>query len=223
MSVVMPAREPMVREDGIVTRPWFIYLSQVFSTGPQGAQGAQGVGGPAGAQGTQGSQGSDGAQGAQGAQGDTGGSGSVIQVVNVQTGASTTGSTTIPLDDTIPQNTEGTQYMSLAITPSDAANKLRIDVVFYGSADATEEVIVALFQDAIADALAAISAYNDTIDGGRILMLTHYMTAGTTSATTFKVRAGTDSGATLTFNGSAGNRQFGGVAASSITITEIVP
>jgi len=46
------------------------------------------------------------------------------------------------------------------------------------------------------------------------------MTAGTTSATTFKFRVGINSG-TFTFNGYSGGRKLGGVAASSMTITEI--
>ena len=52
--------------------------------------------------------------------------------------------------------------------------------------------------------------------------LTHFMTAGTTSATTFKIRYGTESGGDTTFNGEGGgNRRFAGVCNSSITITEI--
>jgi hypothetical protein len=48
------------------------------------------------------------------------------------------------------------------------------------------------------------------------------MEAGTTSETTFKVRAGPDTSGTLTINGVAGARKFGGVAGPcSITIMEI--
>jgi hypothetical protein len=47
------------------------------------------------------------------------------------------------------------------------------------------------------------------------------MTAGTTSAITFKVRGGAGAG-NFTFNGyNNTNRNFGGVSASSITIMEI--
>jgi hypothetical protein len=47
------------------------------------------------------------------------------------------------------------------------------------------------------------------------------MTAGTTSETTFRVRAGpSNTTYTLTFNGYNSARYFGGVMASSITITE---
>lgn len=147
----------------------------------------------------------------------------IRQVVNTQTGAVATGSTTIPFDDTIPQNTEGDQYMTLSITPTSATSKLRIDVVFNCAASALAQVVVALFQDSTANALAAITASRIEAAGVQTTTtLTHYMTAGTTSATTFKVRAGPSSG-TLTFNGSGGVRRFGGVTVSSMTITEIAP
>lgn len=146
--------------------------------------------------------------------------GMVIQVVNVETGAVASGTTAIPYDDTIPQSGEGDQFMSLAITPSSATNKLRIDVVLNGLNASNNQLAVALFQDATAGALAVASA--DTTAAGLMAqcVLTHFMTSGTTSATTFKVRAGASSG-TTTFNGTSAARLYGGVIASSITITEI--
>jgi hypothetical protein len=48
------------------------------------------------------------------------------------------------------------------------------------------------------------------------------MTSGTTSATTFRVRAGASSAGTTTFNGSGGARFLGGVYASSIVIQEVL-
>jgi hypothetical protein len=145
----------------------------------------------------------------------------VVQVVNGQTGAVATGTTNIPLDDTIPQNTEGDQYMSLAITPTSATHKLKIDVVFNGSVSVAEWIIVALFQDSTANALAVAPPYLSTGTGIATVTFSYYMTAGTTSATTFKVRAGKVSSGTMTFNGFSGARKFGGAIASSITITEL--
>ena len=49
------------------------------------------------------------------------------------------------------------------------------------------------------------------------------MVAGTTSETTFKVRFGGNASGTMTFNGRLGSRKYGGVFASSITITEYTP
>ena len=147
--------------------------------------------------------------------------GKVVQVVNVQTGAVATTTTAIPLDDTIPQNTEGGEFMTLAITPTSATSKLRIDVVGNGSCtDSAATMAFALFQDSTAGALAVagVVPFANRINN---VIYTHYMTAGTTSETTFKVRGGASVGSTFTFNGFSSARKYGGVCASSITITEI--
>lgn len=148
--------------------------------------------------------------------------GGVVQVVNTITGAVATGTGQIPADDTKPQNSEGDEYMTLAVTPRSASNKLRIDViVFMSNSTATRTLTAALFQDSGADALAIVSTFMATAAGHATLAFSHYMAAGTTSATTFKVRAGAGGSGTTTFNGILGARYFGGSIASSITITEI--
>ena len=147
--------------------------------------------------------------------------GTVLQVVNTQTGAVSTGTTTMPNDDTIPQNTEGDEYMTLAITPNATSNILKIQIVIHIAHTAVLPVSAALFQDSTAGALAASSLVSDNANQMYHLSFTHWMTAGTTSATTFKVRAGGNGAGTTTFNGASGARRYGGVLASSITITEI--
>ena len=150
-------------------------------------------------------------------------SGHVVQVVHVQDGEVASGTTTCAYDDTIMQNTEGTEFMSLAITPTKATNKLKIDVFINLNHDSTNKIIVAgLFQDSTADALAQMNSTEDLSNSPLLISFTHFMTAGTTSSTTFKVRGGTDAAATVTFNGRDGtNRRLGGRYASTITITEI--
>ena len=145
----------------------------------------------------------------------------VVQTVNTTNGEVSIGTTVIPNDDTIPQITEGDEYMTLAITPKDATNKLLIDVIFNASSNNTTSLTMALFQDATANALAATSAGYITNNGIYQLILKHYMTTGTTSETTFRLRAGSGEAGTTTFNGLASSRKFGGILASSITITEI--
>jgi hypothetical protein len=51
--------------------------------------------------------------------------GDILQVQRTDTGVVATGTTLIPFDNTPPQNTEGDQYMSQAITPSSAAERAR--------------------------------------------------------------------------------------------------
>lgn len=149
--------------------------------------------------------------------------GLVYQVVQTASGAVSTGTTVLPADDTIPQNTEGDQYLSRAITPSNASSTLIIDVTVYVSTSATGFMSAALFQDSTAGALAVGSVYTADLGAFRLISFRHKMAAGTTSATTFKVRVGNSSAGTTTFNGTSGSRAFGGVMSSSITITEILP
>ena len=151
--------------------------------------------------------------------------GTVVQVKNYQFGSVINlGNVLIPYDDTIPQNTEGGEVMTLAITPLSTTNKLKIDILVNMSGSLSgEKMVVALFQDSTANALAV--SCEELYDSNYMLAvpLTHFMTAGTTSSTTFKVRAGrTDShGNEMAINGYAGLRKFGGVSVTSITITEI--
>jgi len=151
---------------------------------------------------------------------DANNGGVILQVVNKTDGAVNTGTGTIATADGVPQNTDGDQYMELAITPKSTTNKLKIDIVCNVAATINDKVSVALFQDSTASALEAVTQRPQNSNEILSFAFTHYMAAGTTSETTFKVRAGAQSAGTTTFNGESGARIFGGVMASSITITE---
>jgi len=151
------------------------------------------------------------------------GGGKVLQTAYVESSALITGSSnSIPEDDTIPQNTEGTEVMTLAITPTSATSKLHIFANMFGSHSASTRTGIALFVDTTADALA----FTDSANGGATTMmntyLQHVLTSGSTSARTYKIRmGGMASSGTLSFNGQAGARKFGTVPKSSIIIMEI--
>lgn len=147
--------------------------------------------------------------------------GAVVQVVSTNYSAVATGTGTIPNDDTIPQITEGTEFMTQAITPRSAANTLLIEATVYASVSIQERAICALFQDSTANALAAASQYQTTGTGENSIILRHTMTAGTTSSTTFRIRIGGGTASTVTFNGQGGSRKLGGITLSNIRITEI--
>ena len=146
--------------------------------------------------------------------------GDVVQMVNTQTGAVATTTTVMPFDDTIPQITEGGEFMTRTITPTSAANMLRIDVVFNGSPSTASYITAALFKNSDANALAVGTHYAGNGEYAQTVF-TFFMQAGTTSLTTFRVRAGQHVGGTLTFNGDGGARRLAGILFSSITITEI--
>jgi hypothetical protein len=149
-----------------------------------------------------------------------GAGGTIVQVVNSTDTALATGTTTMPYDDTIPQNTEGDEYMTLAITPTSATNKLLIIADCQFASSAADHETLALFQDSTAGALAAAGMFQGGNEAHPISLM-HYMTSGTTSSTTFKLRLGNNSANTTSFNGKNGARKYGGVSSSSLTIMEI--
>lgn len=150
-------------------------------------------------------------------------SGLAVQSKTTVPTAVATGTTLIPLDDTIPQITEGTEFMTLAITPKSATNILVIQVQALCSFSAAAGTLVtALFQDATANALAATAQATTGSNFSYTLSLTYSMVAGTTSSTTFRARIGNSAAGTVTFNGASATRLFGAITKSSIVITEYI-
>lgn len=151
-------------------------------------------------------------------------SGSVLQVVQTDLDTFYSNSTNIPIDDTKPQITEGGEILTCSITPTSSTSKLLIDVVINVANSVSGYISgISLYQDSTANPLC--SAWSSTVANNNPvspMSLKHYMTAGTTSSTTFSVRGGT-LGQTAVFqvNGASGTRYLGGALISSITITEI--
>ena len=144
----------------------------------------------------------------------------VLQRVSTITGAVATGSTTIASTDSVPTSSNGDQYMSLAITPTSSSSILVIDVSINLSSSNTGQMAATLLQYSTTNALAAIQGDESTSGRSQQMFMRYIMTSGTTSATTFKVRAGNSTAGTTTFNGHASGRNFGGIMASGIMITE---
>jgi hypothetical protein len=150
--------------------------------------------------------------------------GMLVQQVYNSTATASTITAVIPEDDTIPQNTEGTEVLTLAITPKSATNILEIEILVPFSLNIfgpSSPAVALLFQDSTANALAVTAQL--LTDSGRMsqVLLRHRMVAGTASDTTFKLRVGTNSGATLTINGTNGTRQYGGMSRVQFFIKEI--
>lgn len=141
------------------------------------------------------------------------------------TSAADVGTVLFPLDDTIPQKTEGTEIMTLAWTPKSTTNKLRI------RASAAGETIVGfrvaamgLWQDSAAGALRAVqtsqnAGYSYFTFG--TMLLEHEFVPGTTSTITLKIRIGPHVADGLRVNSWNGTRMFGGVQAAQLTVEEI--
>ena len=150
--------------------------------------------------------------------------GRVVQMVNVMDSAYVNyGAQTIPKENTKPQNNEGAELMSLAITPTNAANVLRVDVVAYATlTGGASTLTAALFRDDIVDAVSTGGYY----EAGGIMEsanFSYFVVPSGVVETTFKLRAGGSGGETLYFNGDNGQPRYDETLASSMTITEIGP
>ena len=151
----------------------------------------------------------------------SGASGSIVKSQASISTSSSTGTTLIPFDNTIPQNTEGTQFITTSFTPTTTGNKLRIKVCVVGAYSVAAHVTAALFQDSNANASAASAVKINNAGDVAEICFTYEYTTVSTSAITWAVRIGGSTAGTYTYNGTAGAGLFGGVCTSSLVIEEI--
>ena len=148
--------------------------------------------------------------------------GKLVQFKSAEYTTRTSTNSAIPFDDTVPQNTEGTEIITLAITPASTSNKLVIEFFMpFWDGDSVRVGTVALFQDSTADALAVGGCVNASDAYAEQLGLIHIMDAGTTSSTTFKIRVGPNAG-TMYLNKRNDADYFGSTTLhTTLQITEI--
>lgn len=147
--------------------------------------------------------------------------GASVQETSTYTGAVASGTTAIPDDDTIPQITEGDQYMSLAITPTSAANLLQCSSQGELTNGTGQITAACLFQDAVANALVAVRQQVVATGALALFQMDYTFLAALSVSTTLRFRGGATAG-TTTFNGSGGARKLGGVLNSYMKLKEIM-
>lgn len=147
----------------------------------------------------------------------------LVQRVVTASSSVVSGTAQIPLDDTIPQVTEGTQFLAVTITPRNAASTLVVEANVFLSSTNNVNVTGAIHLASAADAISAAS-FPVGVGAETILSIRHSFVANTVAAIPVQLRLGGSGATTIHMNGSsAGARRFGGVAASSISVTEIAP
>jgi hypothetical protein len=144
-------------------------------------------------------------------------SASTVITVNVQT----------PDDNTTPQNTEGEEIITQAITPVYASSILRVRCIIpfgYVGSGGSGALTCALHRDSTADAVAVMRRFCTGVNTQDVVVLEHEESASSTAATTFKLRCGRDSTGDDFSVGSCdsgGNDIYNGGMKYSITIDEI--
>lgn len=131
----------------------------------------------------------------------------------------------IPYDDTFPQNTEGTQLLSVAITPKSTTNKLRISgLLHFGTSTNDLWPIWAVFTSHSANAILAgtLALANVTQAFVSLPFGPIEVSPSTTSPLTISVRAGPRTAGTIRWNGNnTSGWLFGGAAISTLVVEEI--
>lgn len=144
--------------------------------------------------------------------------GSVVgsAVANYATNAAITA--VIPGDDTIPLITEGTEILSVTITPKTTTNKLRCRFSGQAALSAAVNAVASMFQGSTCiDAI-----YNSpTANAGTTFELEAEYTPGVTTVQTISVRVGPGVAGTLRMNGTSAGRLFGGASNATLVVEEI--
>ena len=142
--------------------------------------------------------------------------GSVIQTVSASYSSAAPITTAIPVDDTIPQITEGTELCSVSITPTSTTNKILIRYSGSGRLKELGYWAVAAFNGS-ANAVRASSLTTTTAFAANSFAGEYIYTPGSTSPITISLRAGPNIGGnTLTLCDS-----LGAVDATQLIVQEI--
>ena len=152
--------------------------------------------------------------------------GKVVQVLNKQTHSPIDcTSTVIPVDNSIPLISEGTEILSLTHIPTDTKNKVKIEAHTTGTVDGAQSLVMALFKKGQTTALAAQAAANGSagIEYYTNCDLVFFLTEDA-AVNTYSIRVGPSGGSNGYVNAYPGPVQkIGGAEISSITITEYTP
>jgi hypothetical protein len=148
--------------------------------------------------------------------------GKVLQVVTVESAQVST-AVTIPADDTIPQNTEGAEVLTLAITPKSATSKLYFQFVSHAQINGSNSYMTfAVFVDSDASAIKSQMSMSHSVTNlGLVVPLIFSVPSVSKTTRTYKVRMGPVTGTMYNYSTNAGN-DFGGTKPNSVlTIMEV--
>lgn len=158
----------------------------------------------------------------------SGTSGKLVQSVDTLSDAQSydvaTGTTAMSATDTKSQNTEGTEFMTLTITPRAVGNilKIRATILCSHAVSGEKTHTAALFRDSVADALTTTAVLQKDAAFNHLELTAKYIVTQA-GAITFKVRAGLNTADTITFNGYNGARFWNTSNKSHIEIEEVLP
>ncbi len=152
--------------------------------------------------------------------------GAILQCLESNLATKSTGTTVVPYDDTIPQRGESDSYFTYSITPSSMCNQLEHRVTLMCSHSAAGANPIALcvhYQSGFgptADAIACSIGTPPAADKPIPISVSFIQSIPQTGQLGYRIQAAGTTAGTLTVNGAAGNRLFGGALNSHYSLTE---
>lgn len=130
----------------------------------------------------------------------------------------------IPADDTIPQIGEGTQILSVTLTPAAIGNRIRARFQGFGNdISANGTITVALFRDAVANALAAAGIFEPSAGSPHTLTIEFQELTTGIVPVTYTIRCGNAGTIAARLSAVGSGRVYGGVARATLIVDELTP
>ncbi len=143
----------------------------------------------------------------------------ILQTTVATYSGNTAMSSVIPADDTIPTATEGSEIISVSITPKSTTSKMVIRALGMCATSSNFPMMATLVVHGESSAFAVAATYTDTAAYPRQLSIYGEHAPGSLSPIIYKLRLGANAGS-IRANGSSSGRQFGGIAKWMMTVEE---
>ena len=143
-----------------------------------------------------------------------------LQTVESLTSAVSTITTVIPLDNSIPQSSEGVELLTISITPKSATSKIRIKFdVCCGAWNWSVNAVGILFKDSNVNCLY-VAGQGDTTSRVFNLHGEYSEISGSTATRTYKLRVATQNNTVYINSRNGTDNIWGGKAMSYLRVTE---
>lgn len=147
------------------------------------------------------------------------------KLVKIQTSIITSTSTitsVIPVDNSIPQSSEGDEVATITYTPLSASNNLDLEFEVMVSVSAVARVTAALFVNSDTNAVKAIGVVGAGGGFSNVVRLRYIVPAGSTTSRTYKIRMGPNSDSAY-FNKGNSIDTYGGTSSAILSVKEYTP
>lgn len=150
-----------------------------------------------------------------------GSTGKILQIQENSTSIFGSTTTTIPIDNSIPQNTEGADSgVSITFTPKSSTSTLYFFCNASVDCNGSLYRLLTLCDTSVSNCLASSIAHSNSGGRPQNLSITYKTASGSTSARTYQIRYGANGG-TAFINGTQSGAIFGGSLQTRLTIIEI--